>query len=82
MPDDYFVKLGKRTQPVRDLFKAPKSADAPAAPKAPEAPKAMVKSGELQGESLADYTYMQDAVRNIGKKLAPKSTMGKTSSKR
>jgi hypothetical protein len=84
MADDYFTKLGKRSQPVRDLFKAPKAADAPAAPtaaKPPTAPK-MTKEGELQGESLEDYTYMRDAVKNIGKKLAPKSVMGKSSSKR
>jgi hypothetical protein len=84
MADDYFTKLGKRSQPVRDLFKPPSAPDAPSAPSAPKAasaPKA-VKVGELQGESLDDYNYMQDSVKRIGKKLAPKSVMGKSSSKR
>ena len=83
MAEDYFTKLGKRSQPVRDMFKPAKAAEAPSAPKAPEAPKAMVKVGELQGgESLDDYNYMQNAVTRIGKKLAPKSVMGKSSGKR
>ena len=83
MAEDYFTKLGKRSQPVRDMFKPAKPAEPPSAPKAPEAPKAMVKVGELQGgESLADHNYMHDAVNRIGKKLAPKSVMGKSSGKR
>jgi len=83
MPDDYFVKLNKRTQPVRDMFepKAPTVSKPPSAAKAPTAPK-MEKVGDLQGESLDDYNYMRDAVKNIGKKLAPKSVMGKSSGKR
>jgi len=84
MADDYFTKLNKRSQPIRDVFERPKAAEAPSAPTAPKGPSApkMVKAGELQGESLADYTYMRDAVSRIGKKLAPKSVMGKSSSKR
>ena len=86
MADDYFTKLGKRTQPIRNMFKPAKpakAAEAPSAPKAPEAPKSLVKVGELQGgESLADHTYMHNAVTRIGKKLSPKSVMGKSSSKR
>jgi hypothetical protein len=85
MSDDYFTKLNKGTQVFRDMF-APKKAEAapklPTAPKAPKAPEAVKKVGELQGESLEDYTYMHDAVTKIGKKLAPKSVMGKSSGKR
>jgi hypothetical protein len=85
MADDYFTRLGKGTQPFRDAF-APKKVAAPkpaAAPKPPEAPKPMTKAGELQGgESIEDYTYMRSAQEKINKKLAPKSVMGKSSSKR
>lgn len=83
MPDDYFTKLGKRSQPMRDMFNKPPSA--PAAPKAPtaaKAPESHKAVGQLQGESLEDFSYMRSAVDKIGKKLAPKSVMGKGSPKR
>ena len=86
MAEDYFVKLNKRTQPFRDAFSKPSTAQPPSAPKPVAAKTAdeskMVKSGQLEGESLEDYDYMQGAVKNIGKKLAPKSVMGKNPSKR
>jgi len=85
MSDDYFTKAAKRTQPVRDAF-APKNA--PAAPKAPmpakaaAAPTAHKPIGQLQGESLEDFTYMHEAQEKINRKLRPKSVMGKSSPKR
>jgi hypothetical protein len=83
MSDDYFTKLGKKTQPIRDAFakppSAPSVAKAPIAPKAPESHKAI---GQLQGESLEDFTYMRGAQEKISRKLAPKSVMGKSSPKR
>lgn len=85
MPDDYFTKIHKRTQPVRDAFSKPSAPKAPAGPeaaKAPTAPK-MVEVGKLQGESPEDWTYMRTAQERINRKLAPKSVMGKsTGSKR
>ena len=82
MSDDYFTKLGKKTQPIRDLFH--KNSTAPAKPSAPKpsAPKPMSKAGELQGESLEDWSYMRSAQEKLNRKLSPKSVMGKNSSKR
>lgn len=81
--DDYFAKANKKTQPIRDMFTAPKAPAAPSKPatppKAPEATKAI---GQLQGESLEDFNYMRAAQDKIGRKLAPKSVMGKSSPKR
>lgn len=83
MADDYFTKLHKRSQPVRDAFNKPKSPSPASTPgPAKSAAKPVAKAGELQGESLEDWTYMRRAVDKIGKKLAPKSIMGKSSSKR
>lgn len=83
MADDYFVKLNKRTQPVRDMFnKQPAVPSAPKAPTATKAPESHKAVGQLQGESLEDFSYMRSAVDKIGKRLAPKSVMGKSSPKR
>lgn len=82
MPIDYFKKMAKKTQPMRDAFSKPKQDKAtPTAPKPAES-KPMAKAGELQGESLEDWTYMRKAQEKINQKLAPKSIMGKSSSKR
>ena len=85
MADDYFQKLHKGTQPMRDLFTPkkqaePKLAAPPKVAKPPEAPG--VKVGELQGESPEDWQYMHgEAQERLNKKLYAKSTMPKGSPK-
>lgn len=83
MSKDYFTKLNKRTDPVRQALDPPSPAKVslPVKVKAPEAPKG-VPAGQLQGESLEDFTYMRSAQEKINRKLAPKSVMGKSSPKR
>ena len=83
MADDYFTKLGKKSQPVRDMFAKPPSApSAPKAPTAAKAPESHKAIGQLQGESLEDFSYMRGAQEKLNRKLAPKSVMGKSSPKR
>lgn len=83
MSKDYFTKLNKRTDPVRQALDPPRPAKVspPAAVKAPAPPKS-VSVGQLQGESLEDFTYMRGAQEKINRRLAPKSVMGKSSPKR
>ena len=83
--DDYFQKMGKATQPIRDIFskKPGATASAPPIAKAPEAPKPMTKSRELQGGvSYEDDAAIREAGEKAVKKLQPKSVMGKGSPKR
>lgn len=85
MAEDYFNKLGKGTQPFRDAFKSkPAAPPKPvAAPKAPEASFKGVEAGKMYpGQSIEDWTHMEEAQKGISKRLAPKSVMGKSSSKR
>lgn len=83
MSDDYFTKMSKNTQPVRDAFAPKKPPAAPAAPKAPKAPETVAEAGKMYpGQKLSDWHYMDEAQKKISKKLAPKSVMGKSSPKR
>ena len=83
MSDDYFHKAAKRTQPIRDAFRKPPSMPiVPKAPTAVKAPETHKVIGQTQGESPEDWMYMRHAQERIGRKLAPKSVMGKSSPKR